>query len=122
MLLRPNLKNLKDAFMPYSGKMRTPLTPRRLGNLSRELYATEGWPIRYPEIDEALFLANTVLEGYGVEVIVGNYRGHRMDVALYVNMGDTYAPTIIYDTIKEKFYVGDLGTFVELRGHKYKVE
>jgi hypothetical protein len=36
-------------------------------------------------------------------------------VALYVNMGDTYDATIIYDCLKDKFYVGTWGDWYEWR-------
>ena len=32
---------------------------------------------------------------------------------LYVNMGDTYVPTIIYDTLKELWYCCSWGDIVE---------
>jgi hypothetical protein len=38
-------------------------------------------------------------------------------VALYVNMGDTYVPTLIYDVKKQKFIVASWGDWYEKSGH-----
>lgn len=65
-------------------------------------------------------LINTLIGGCGVEAIHGDWsNGYWGDVvATYVNMGDTYAPTVIckrtgssrYDVT---FQVNNLGDFVE---------
>lgn len=119
-MLRPNLKNLKKFLLPYNRTLRKELTPRSLGKLSRELMAAEG---RTRQVEEALELANEMLDGYGVEAISGNWVGGFWGdtVCLYVNMGDTYAATIFYDAIKGRFYVGDWATFLETRGDRYGV-
>lgn len=119
-MLRPNLKNLKAFLLPYNRVLRKELTPHSLGKLSRALMAAEGDP---DAVDAALDLADKMLEGHGVEAIGGKWvDGYYGDtVCLYVNMGDAYAATILYDTVKEKFYVGDYGTFVEVRGDRYGV-
>jgi hypothetical protein len=68
------------------------------------------------DVSKALQLANEVLDGFGVEAIEGidtwsNYYGEA--VATYVNTGDTYNPTIIYDIGEGKFHLTDYGTWVE---------
>jgi hypothetical protein len=62
-------------------------------------------------------VANKKLQGFGVEAISGEYVNSfwQTTVALYVNQGDTYAPTIIYDVIANRFYVGGYGDWVEWR-------
>ena len=69
----------------------------------------------YRAIDVALEEINTVLEGHGVEPMRGtDWNRHYGDInALYVNMGDSYICTVLYDTTKEKFYVTDWASFVE---------
>lgn len=60
-------------------------------------------------VDEALHRCNELLNGYGVEAVRGRdwISHYYQDInLLYVNKGDTYAPTIIYDTKKEIYYVG----------------
>ena len=60
---------------------------------------------------------NEILEGYGIESIRkgSSWVSHYWQDTrfLYVNMGDTYAPTILYDTRKDKYIVSDFGTVVE---------
>ena len=69
----------------------------------------------HEDIDKAMDKANEILAGYGVEVIRGQYvNRYYGDInALFVNMGDTYAPTVIYDTEKEMFLVMSWGDLVE---------
>ena len=60
---------------------------------------------------------NEVLGGYGIESIrnESNWVSHYWQDTcfLYVNMGDTYTPTILYDTRKDRYIVSDFGTVVE---------
>jgi hypothetical protein len=78
----------------------------------------------HEQIDEALGYADGLLEGYGVEPIRGdwvdNYYGDI--VALYVNTGDTYNPTILYDVNAGKFLVTSWGDWVERYGDRYGVQ
>lgn len=86
--------------------------------------SAEYWRRRYPgrhiiTSDEVLQLANHLLDGFGVEPIRCEY-GCRVDayyqeiVLLYVNMGDTYATTLCYDTRMEEFFLGDWGTWLQI--------
>lgn len=66
--------------------------------------------------DAALNLANHVLYAYDVEALRAtcqwdSYYGDT--VALYVNRGDTYEPTLLYDVRKESWWVGSLGDWWE---------
>lgn len=67
------------------------------------------------QVDAALELANTMLGGYGIEAVRdGGRSNYYQDIGvLYVNMGDTYNTTILYDTRKERFYVTTLGDYIE---------
>lgn len=71
----------------------------------------------HASVDQRLEDANRILVGYGVEAITApdaHVDGYYYDiVALYVNMGDTYSPTVIYDTEREKFYIESWGDWVE---------
>jgi hypothetical protein len=68
-------------------------------------------------IDKALEFANEALGGHGVEAIQGD--GTHIDnywrdtVLVYVNLGDTYDTTILYDTENEEFSIGSWGDFME---------
>ena len=75
------------------------------------------------DVDGALSKADTYMAGFGIEAIRGkwvdNYYGDI--VGLYVNTGDTYNTTLLYDTIKERFYVTTMGDFVEKNERKYEI-
>jgi hypothetical protein len=68
-------------------------------------------------LDDAMDFANEVIDGNGVEGVKGegahvdNY--WRDTILLYVNMGDTYDTTVMYDTENEEFLIGSYGDFVE---------
>lgn len=70
-----------------------------------------------PQFDKVLCALNEVLDGHGVEGIeredawVDSYHGRF--IASYVNMGDTYAATIVRDSETGKFLLTTWGDFVE---------
>lgn len=80
-----------------------------------------------PSLEERQMCAlNEVLDGYGVEGLRAGederYRGNDMWVddhfwqgvrLEYVNMGDTYTPTIGYDIAKDRFVVTSWGDWYE---------
>ena len=68
-------------------------------------------------VNAAMALADTTMHGHGVEEIVGfrNSSCNMKTVALYVNTGNAYSGTIIYDCLKDKFYVGTYGDWLEWR-------
>ena len=55
---------------------------------------------------------NEVLEGYGVEGIA-NPSDSSEQIAVYVNMGDTYAETVVYDIATREFAFTSWGDFFE---------
>lgn len=58
---------------------------------------------------------NVILQGHGIEAIRGRYVDRYWDDIQfeYVNMGDTYIPTIGYDTERKRFVLTTWGDFVE---------
>jgi hypothetical protein len=66
-------------------------------------------------VDAALDTCNALLKCYGVEAIRDNqWDGYYCDIGLlYVNMGDTYAATVVYDTRRDAFYITSWGDIVE---------
>jgi len=60
---------------------------------------------------------------FGVEAIRGEWhdRYYGNIVALYINTGDTYSCTLLYDCVKERFHVMDWGTFVETAPKYYGI-
>ena len=74
--------------------------------------------------EDAMRVINGILEGHGVEAIRGDYyvdRYHYDIVASYVNMGDTYNATIVYETETGRFIVTSYGDWVERNERKYKI-
>lgn len=77
----------------------------------------------HKSIDDCLDKCNEVLKGFGIESIRdNNFTGYYGDIGLlYVNMGDTYIPTVIYDTRKDKFYVCSWGNIVEKEEKRFNI-
>lgn len=69
----------------------------------------------YKDADDCLNTCNQILKGYGVEAIRdNNHSSYFQDIGLlYVNMGETYTVTIVYDTRKYKFLVCSIGDIIE---------
>ena len=73
------------------------------------------------QIEIMLHMYDEVLNGFGVEAIqiegeyVNSY--YRDIVADYVNMGDTYALTILYDAKQDKFMVTTVGDFIKIENY-----
>jgi len=66
----------------------------------------------------ALHAIDVLVEGFGVESIPDEdddpRRGPRYE---YINLGDTYATTLIYDSAKDNLFIGSWGDVVERRGN-----
>jgi hypothetical protein len=79
-----------------------------LDALAKTLGRARGWR----GAERAMEEADQVLKTFGIEAIYeeGEYGD---PVALYLNTGDTYAATIVYDVENDELYVGDWGGFVE---------
>lgn len=85
--------------------------------LERLLYETE-MNGNYEDIDNVMAKMNGSINGYGVEALtdenhdnVPRYYGNI--VGLYVNKGNTYDTTIIYDTAEGRFIIANWGDFIE---------
>lgn len=112
-MLLANVKNMKtffEGYMQHDGDWDV--------KSLRILYkAFRGIPVggSMKPVNQAMELADKTMHGHGVEEIVGFHNSERKTVALYVNMGDTYSSTIIYDCLADEFYVGTYGDWVEWR-------
>ena len=73
--------------------------------------------------EEALRLANAAMRAYGVEVLRGTLNtpgGFWSDAVLaYVNAGDPYYATVLYDTNRETFSIGGWGDWLEKNERRY---
>lgn len=67
-------------------------------------------------IEQLLCALNEVLGGYGVEYIANKHIPWKADYA-YINMGDTYAVTLLYKYATDSFLVGTWGDVVERKGY-----
>jgi len=70
-----------------------------------------------PDVDAMMQEANELVGGYGVEAIRDeNYWESwwwKDTIALYVNMGDSYVPTILYDVNERNFRVACTADVIE---------
>lgn len=60
--------------------------------------------------DKIMFALNEILDGFGVGYLEDKHGEVRAE---FVNMGETYAPTIVYNARKGTFHVTSFGHFVE---------
>jgi hypothetical protein len=119
----PSRKALEAAFPGKGAVLRATLTSAiPLGSYAsvRKLRAACYHPpgAQY-EMETAL---NEALEGYGTEVIPPNFAPPNPDAA-YINLGDTYTTTLLYDYQRDKWIITSWGDWVELqerRGVKYE--
>lgn len=69
------------------------------------------------DVDKILESFNQVMKGYGIESINSEYEWvshyYQNIIALYVNRGDTYDTTILFDTAEQKFIVCSWGDWYE---------
>lgn len=72
---------------------------------------------RHDVVDAVLDAVNEVIDGYGVEALEShdapNDRYYFDIVALYVNKGDPYVPTVLYDVHADKLMVCSWGDWLE---------
>jgi hypothetical protein len=75
-------------------------------------------------VEKQMELLNSVMEGYGVEVIRGQTWDRYFTDAcgVYVNMGDTYVVTILYDVCRQRFVVTTWGDWVEEHQKNYGIQ
>ena len=67
------------------------------------------------EFEKIMKIANKLIEGHGIEAIRGKWISYfwQDSNALYINMGDTYIPTILYDVVTDCFRIMSWGDYVE---------
>lgn len=72
------------------------------------------WRDRQIKSREMMEQADKILDGHGVEYIRAEADDmHDAHGAYYVNMGDTYTPTILLDLDRSRVWATDYGTWVE---------
>lgn len=84
-----------------------PATNQYVRSLYSEPYRSGIW-----RVTVALHAINELVGGFGVEGLGPEYQ--------YINMGDTYATTLIYDRDKDRLFIGDWGSIVEQEGEDWE--
>lgn len=74
--------------------------------------------------EQRLQKINDMVGGYGVESIEGDgdSRYWMGTVALYINMGDTYNTTLLYNTDLDKYTITTWGDWVERNQKRYGIQ
>lgn len=93
----------------------------KVGKSEEDRYGAE---MRYEhQVDRVLDLANKLIDGSGVEAINGSWHDdfYQDIVALYVNMGDPYVATLLYDTVADRWHITGWGDFVERYEKRYEI-
>jgi len=68
-------------------------------------------PAKY---DIKLHAINKLIEGFGVEYVAHiDDTQHESQGLDYVNLGDSYTCTVIFDHLESKFVVADIGSIIE---------
>lgn len=107
-----SVKALKEAFRD--------ITNENAVQLNKMIKLTEGWAVPR-DAEKTLEFADKAIGGFGVESIRGDGGAGgfwQEAVAAYVNTGDTYSSTVLYDTNKKRFYLTTFGDFVEKNDKK----
>jgi len=109
----PSIKTL-DAAFPGKGKEIRMLLEQKTNTTDYESvrhWITQCWS--KPKYPERLMLAlNEIIEGHGVEAIWGP-ESDTWPEAAYVNTGDCYNATLMYDYRDKRVRVTTVGDFVE---------
>lgn len=127
----PSVRRLRRAF-PYLNDLRLvqvrDLIHGTADPLQFKPVKTWAESCRHPpkQLDLILEALNVVLKGHGIEPLslegVWNSRYFGTVLALYVNTGDPYAPTILYDTELDRFVLSCQGDFLEMLERRHKVK
>jgi len=104
------LKNIQKLFGDVETKLKKPLNWKHVEKLTRGKLEDKEGITRLAQL-------NQLFEAHGIESIKGEYVSHYWQDtnALYVNMGDSYLPTFIFDTRLKRIIVGDVAWFVQSR-------
>lgn len=116
----PSIKTLEAAFPTKGKEIRELLEGKRK---TKDYASVQEWLkscYNMPRYEERLMGAlNEILEGHGTEAIYGK-ESETWPIAEYVNMGDTYTATMLYDYDKEKVVVTSWGDWVERSERRVK--
>ena len=118
MALSPSIQKLKE----FLSELRLNISVYEFKRLFHGYGADEYgdlWKDNYNDpilAEKIMMVINKLIEGHGIETIECNWVSHywRYTNFLYVNMGDIYNNTIIYnDIIKDRFKIATSGDYLE---------
>ena len=75
-------------------------------------------------MQSTLETVDRLIGAHGVEAIRGKYvdRYYGDIVAQYANVGDSYAATVLFNTVTKRFSLTSWGDFVEKNSKRYKID
>jgi uncharacterized protein (TIGR02996 family) len=76
-------------------------------------------------VSDTLERINKLIGGFGVEVVrsANNWDNYYGDsVCQYVNMGDGYDLTVLFDIPRRRYYIMDVFTWVEMNQRRYDIQ
>lgn len=96
------------------------------GDEAKEIQKLMKYPGSDKKAEENLEKIDKLIDGHGVEVINGekNTPGGfwQNAVAAYVNIGDTYNATVLYDVNEKEFLLTTWGDWAEKNQEKYDIQ
>ena len=123
--MNPSKAKLEQAFPGHGSKLRDLLTgkldPMSYPKVAQWVAQCYNTPRQSELVERAL---DAELGTYGTEIV----RGDRWDrfycdtVAVYLNTGDTYGTTLLFDVPARRWIICDLGTFVEQKSRTYGIQ
>jgi len=111
----------KETVKTLLGIIRGKIDPMTFQSVARWVNSCYNMP---SDVELKMEACNEVLSGYGVEAIRGKWRSsyHGDIVFTYVNMGDTYDQTVVFDCVKHEFHLTSWGDAVEHAPKYYGVQ
>jgi len=116
----PSYKTLEREFPGKGKELRELLEGKRKTRSYKSVQSLERQCYHPPRYQERMETAlNEVLEGFGAEAIFGD--SCTQPDAVYINMGETYAATLLFDYARGRWLVTSWGDWVEAQERKGKV-
>jgi hypothetical protein len=126
MTNNPSIKTIKNG-LKVSDDIAETIKDLFDGNIDvkefRSFWSDTPYIDNYTNEDKILCVINNLINGYGVEVIRGQYvDNYYQDINLgYVNLGDTYTTTVIRDYLKQSWIISSWGNIVESNYKRFEV-